>query len=218
MVFVLGFPRETFATAMGIEALFAVGGSPISPMRWPRPSSPMRAHGGSSPANRSANSRSICGPSPPIFDPKRIWRRPMARRSGSRRHLSEQLQSARALLLDHARRALGELPPRRHDRHSARRFRRAHRRAVRRRDHPRDLQAAALLERVRAALRVGALDLDHLSLELLTTEPTDAAARPPAGDRRPQARGRDRSTASRASTHRARAGARGDHPPARRWR
>ena len=49
--------------------------------------------------------------------------------------------------------------------------------------------AGTLLARIGDALRVGALDLEHLSLELLTTGQAEAAARPPARDRRPEARG-----------------------------
>ena len=40
------------------------------------------------------------------------------------------------------------------------------------------------------ALRLGALDLEHLGAELLTDGQAEAAARPPARDRRPEARAR----------------------------
>ena len=49
--------------------------------------------------------------------------------------------------------------------------------------------AATVLARIGDALRVGSLDLEHLSLELLTTGHPDSAARPSARHRGAQARG-----------------------------
>ena len=126
--------------------------SSISPMRCLRPSSPTRAPAGWWPANRSANSRSICAPSLPSSTRRRSWRRPMARRSASRRLGGAVAVGARSPARSGAKR-LGEPPPRRDDRRPARRLRRAGRRPVRRRDRPRQAAGGGALEHMRAALR-----------------------------------------------------------------
>ena len=104
-----------------------------------------------------------------IFDPKTNLEAAYAAAIRQQAALAEQLQSARALLLVHARRgserlslaaSIGILL----DAFDALVAAQCDVAVIR--DAP---AAASLLKHIRATMRVGALDLDHLSLEILTT-------------------------------------------------
>ncbi|HZZ61691.1 MAG TPA: FUSC family membrane protein [Roseiarcus sp.] len=169
MVFVLGFPRETLATAMRIEAVFAAGGLAYIAFALlatvVTDASARRLVASESIRELSIYLRTVAA----IFDPETDLE--AAYGAAIRQHaaLAEQLQSARALLLERAR-------------HGTERLRlaatiailldafdalvAAQRGVALIRDAP---AGASLLKHIRSALRVGALDLDHLSLEILTT-------------------------------------------------
>jgi len=170
MVFVLGFPRETFATAMGIEALFAAGG--IAYIAFAlfativTDASARRLVASESIREFSIYLRAVAA----IFDPETDLEVAYGAAIRQQAALSEQLQAARALLLDHVRRGsesvrlaatLGILL----DAFDALIAAQCQVEVIR--DTP---TAASLLESVRASMRLGARDLDHLSLELLATE------------------------------------------------
>lgn len=169
MVFVLGFPRETLATAIRIEAVFAVGGLAYIAFALLvtdfTDASARRLVASESIRELSIYLRTVAA----IFDPETDLE--AAYGAAIRQHaaLAEQLQSARALLLERAR-------------HGSERLRlaatiailldafdalvAAQRSVALVRDAP---AGTSLLKHIRSALRVGALDLDHLSLEILTT-------------------------------------------------
>ncbi len=170
MVFVLGFPRETFATAMGIEALFAAGG--IAYIAFAlfativTDASARRLVASESIREFSIYLRAVAA----IFDPETDLEVAYGAAIRQQAALSEQLQAARALLLDNVRRGsesvrlaatLGILL----DAFDALIAAQCQVEVIR--DTP---AAASLLESVRASMRLGARDLDHLSLELLATE------------------------------------------------
>ncbi len=170
MVFVLGFPRETFATAMGIEALFAAGG--IAYIAFAlfativTDASARRLVASESIREFSIYLRAVAA----IFDPETDLEAAYGAAIRQQAALSEQLQAARALLLDNVRRGseslrlaatLGILL----DAFDALIAAQCEVEVIR--DTP---TAASLLESVRASMRLGARDLDHLSLELLATE------------------------------------------------
>ena len=170
MVFVLGFPRETFATAMRIEALFAVGGFAYIAFALlatiVTDASARRLVATESIRELSIYLRAVAA----IFDPEADLEAAYGAAIRQQAALAEQLQSARALLLDRARRGseslrlaatIGILL----DAFDALVAAQCDVALIR--ETP---AAASLLRHIRAALRVGALDLDHLSLEILTTD------------------------------------------------
>ena len=133
MVFVLGFPRETFATAVRIEALFAAGGLAYIAFALlatiVTDASARRLVASESIREFSIYLRAVAA----VFDPGNrpgggLWRGdPPAGGVGGTIAVG-----ARAAARPCPAR-IRKPPPRRHHRHSARRFRRAHRRAMRRR-------------------------------------------------------------------------------------
>ncbi len=169
MVFMLGFPRETFSTAMRIEAVFAVGGFAYIAFALlatiVTDGSGRRLVATESIRELAIYLRSVAA----IFNPETDLEAAYGAAIRQQAALAEQLQSARALLLDNTRR-------------SSERLRLAATIGILLdafdalvaaqcdvaliRGAP---AAASPLKRIRAAMRVGALDLDHLSLELLTT-------------------------------------------------
>jgi len=169
MVFVLGYPRETLGTAMRIEAVFAAGGFAYIVFALLATAitdaSARRLVASESIRELSIYLRAVAT----IFDPETDLEAAYGAAIRQQAALAEQLQSARALLLDHARRgserlrlaatigilldAFDALVAAQCD-------------VSRIRAAP---ASASLLKRGRAALRLGALDLDHLSLEILTT-------------------------------------------------
>ena len=169
MVFILGFPRETFPAAVRIELLLAVGGVAYIALRSWRRFSPTPALAEWSRAKRSANSPSTCERSPAFSIPTRISTAAYGATIRQQSALSEQLQSARALLLERPGKtgermrlaasigilldALDALVAAQCDVELIRQT----------------PAAATVLARIGDALRVGSLDLEHLSLELLTT-------------------------------------------------
>ena len=169
MVFVLGFPRETLATSMRIEALFAAGGLAYIAFALlatvVTDASARRLVASESIREFSIYLRAVAA----IFDPDTDLEAAYGAAIRQQAALSEQLQSARALLLDRARRGseslrlaatIGILL----DAFDALVAAQCDVALIR--GAP---AAAALLQHIRAAMRVGALDLDHLSLEILTT-------------------------------------------------
>ena len=170
MVFILGFPRETFPAAVRIEMLFAGGGvAYIAFALCSRRFSPTPARGGWWRAKRSANSRIYMRAVAAIFDPDQDLTAAYGVTIRQQSALSEQLQSARSLLLERAGTkgermrlaasigilldALDALVAAQCDVELIRKT----------------PAAATVLARIGDALRVGSLDLAHLSLELLTT-------------------------------------------------
>ncbi|HME84943.1 MAG TPA: FUSC family membrane protein [Roseiarcus sp.] len=170
MVFVLGFPRETFATAMRIEAMFAAGGLAYIAIALlatvVTDASARRLVASEAIREFSIYLRTVAA----VFDPETDLAAAYGAAIRQQAALAEQLQSTRSLLLDHAS-------------HTSERLRLAATIGVLLdafdalvaaqcdvaliRETP---TAAAVLDRIRAALRVGALDVEHLSLELLTTD------------------------------------------------
>ena len=169
MVFVLGFPRETFATAMRIEAVFAAGGLAYIAFALlatvVTDASARRLVATESIRELSTYLRAVAA----IFDPKADLEAAYGAAIRQQAALAEQLQSARSLLLDRARpgeslrlaATIGILL----DAFDALVAAQCDVALIR--ETP---AAASLLKHTRAALRVGALDLDHLSLEILTTD------------------------------------------------
>ena len=169
MVFVLGFPRETYATALRIETLLAVGGfayiafALLATML--TDASARRLVAGEAIREFAIYLRTVAA----LFDPEKNLEAAFGETIRHHAALSEQLQSARALLLDQPRvtserlrfaAAIGVLL----DAFDA--LIAAQCDIARLREAP---VSATLFERIRAALRIGSLDLEHLSLELLTT-------------------------------------------------
>ena len=169
MVFMLGFPHETFASAMRVEELFAVGGFAYIAFALlatvVTDASARRLVAIESIREFSIYLRAVAA----IFDPGADLEAAYGAAVRQQAALSEQLQSARALLLVQARRGaesfrlaatIGILL----DAFDALIAAQCDVALVR--DAP---EAASLLKHIRAAIRVGALDLGHLSSEILTT-------------------------------------------------
>ncbi len=170
MVFVLGFPRESVSAALRIETLLVAGGVAyiaLSLVATLLTDASARRLLASESIREFANYlRAVAA----IYDPETDLESAYGAAIRQQAALSEQLQSARALLLD---RPQG----------NAERFRLAATIGVLLdgfdalvaaqcdvaliRQTP---TAGTLLARIRDALRVGALDLEHLSLELLRTD------------------------------------------------
>jgi uncharacterized membrane protein YccC len=170
LVFVLGFPRETYAAALRIEALFAAGGLVYIAFALlatiVTDSSARRLVASETIRELSIYLRTVAA----VFDPKKEFEQAYGSAIRQQAALSEQLQSARALLLDRPRTgterlrlaaSIGVLL----DAFDA---------LVAAQCDVRKARSASpstpLIARIDAALRVGADDLDHLSLELLATD------------------------------------------------
>ncbi len=169
MVFVLGFPRETFPAAVRIELLIAGGGAAYIAFALLATvftdASARRLVTSESIREFSIYMRAVAG----IFDPDQELAAAYGATIRQQSALSEQLQSARSVLLDRPGEkgerlrlaasigilldALDALVAAQCDVELIR-------------ETP---AAATVLARIGDALRVGSLDLDHLSLELLTT-------------------------------------------------
>jgi uncharacterized membrane protein YccC len=169
MVFILGFPRETFPAAVRIEMLIAGGGVAYIAFALLATvftdASARRLVTSESIREFSLYMRAVAG----IFDPDQELAAAYGATIRQQSALSEQLQSARALLLDRPGEkgerlrlaasigilldALDALVAAQCDVELIRKT----------------PAAATVLARIGDALRVGSLDLEHLSLELLTT-------------------------------------------------
>ena len=169
MVFVLGFPRETFPAAVRIELLIAGGGAAYIAFALLATvftdASARRLVTSEAIREFSLYMRAVAG----IFDPDQELAAAYGATIRQQSALSEQLQSARSVLLDRPGEkgerlrlaasigilldALDALVAAQCDVELIR-------------ETP---AAATVLARIGDALRVGSLDLDHLSLELLTT-------------------------------------------------
>ena len=169
MVFILGFPRETFQAALRIEILLACGGLAYIAFALAATiftdASARRMVASETIREFSIYMRAVAG----VFDPKQDLTAAYGAAIRQQSALSEQLQSARALLLERPGErgerlrlaasigilldALDALVAAQCDVELVR-------------GAP---AAAALTARIGDALRFGALDLEHLSLELLTT-------------------------------------------------
>jgi uncharacterized membrane protein YccC len=169
MVFVLAFPRENFAGFLHIEILLAMGGFAYIAFALVATivtdPSARRLVAGESIRELSVYLRAVAG----VYDPEAEFEAAYGAAIRQQAALSEQLQSARGLLLDHPRQgseslrlaatigilldAFDALVAAQCD---VQQIRAPH-------------TAERLLKAIVAALRVGALDLEHLSLELLTT-------------------------------------------------
>jgi uncharacterized membrane protein YccC len=170
VIFVLGFPRETYAVAFKIELLFALGGFAYIAFALiatiVTDGSARRLVASETIRELSEYLNAVAA----VFDPETDFEQAYGSAIRQQASLSEQLQSARALLLDHTR------PGRESLRLAATigilldafdALIAAQSDVVRVRNAP---PSTPLLKHVGAALRVGALDLKHLSLELLTTD------------------------------------------------
>ncbi len=169
MVFVLGLPRPDVPKALHNEALLAAGGFAYIAFSLVATlvtgPSARRLVAGETIREFASYLRAVTA----IYDPDNVLAAAYGAAIRQQAALAEQLQSARALLLDRP--------------HSTpERLRLAATIAVLLEAFDalvaaqcevalvREISAAAaLLKRIRASLRVGALDLDHLSVELLTT-------------------------------------------------
>ena len=169
MVFILGFPRETFPAAVRIEMLLAGGGVAYIAFALLATvftdASARRLVTSESIREFSIYMRAVAG----IFDPDQELTAAYGATIRQQSALSEQLQSARSLLLDRPGEggermrlaasigilldALDALVAAQCDVELLRQT----------------PAAATVLARIGDALRVGSLDLEHLSLELLTT-------------------------------------------------
>jgi uncharacterized membrane protein YccC len=169
MVFILGFPREPFPAAVRIELLLAAGGVAYIVFALLATvftdSSARRMVASESIREFSIYLRAVAG----IFDPDQDLAAAYGATIRQQSALSEQLQSARALLLERPGKkgermrlaasigilldALDALVAAQCDVELIRQT----------------PAAGAVLARIRDALQVGSLDLEHLSLELLTT-------------------------------------------------
>ncbi len=169
MVFVLGFPRETYPMALRIEALFAAGGLAYIAIALVATvitdASARRLVASESIREFSIYLRTVAA----IFNPDTDLEAAYGAAIRQQAALAEQLQAARALLLDRARRGseslrlsatIGVLL----DAFDALVAAQCEVALVRQAP-----EGAQLLKHARAALRVGATDLEHLSLELLAT-------------------------------------------------
>jgi len=168
MVFILGFPRETFPVAVRIELMFAGGGVAYIVFALLATvftdASARRLVASEAIREFSIYMRAVAG----VFDPDRELGAAYGVTIRQQSALSEQLQAARALLLDHTGKrgerlrlaasigilldALDALVASQCDVELIRKT----------------SAAATVLARIGEALRVGSLDLEHLSLELLT--------------------------------------------------
>ena len=169
MVFILGFPRETLPAAVRIETLFAAGGAGYIAFALLATvftdASARRLVASKSIRELSIYSRAVAG----IFDPDQDLEAAYGAAIRQQAALAEQLQSARALLLDRTgdrgerlrlAATIGVLL----DAFDALVAAQCDVALIR--ETP---AARPLLERIGEALRMGSLDLEHLSLELLTT-------------------------------------------------
>ncbi len=169
MVFILGFPRETLPAAVRIETLFAAGGAGYIAFALLATvftdASARRLVASESIRELSIYSRAVAG----IFDPDQDLEAAYGAAIRQQAALAEQLQSARALLLDRTgdrgerlrlAATIGVLL----DAFDALVAAQCDVALIR--ETP---AARPLLERIGEALRMGSLDLEHLSLELLTT-------------------------------------------------
>ncbi len=169
MVFILGVPRETLPAAVRIETLFAAGG--VSYIAFAllatvfTDASARRLVASESIRELSIYLRTVAG----IFDPDQDLEAAYGAAIRQQAALAEQLQSARALLLDRTgdrgerlrlAATIGVLL----DAFDALVAAQCDVALIR--ETP---AARPLLERIGEALRMGSLDLEHLSLELLTT-------------------------------------------------
>jgi uncharacterized membrane protein YccC len=170
MVFMLGFPRGTYATAAKIVSLFALGGLAYIAIALlatvVTDASARRLVASETIRELSIYLRAVAA----VFDPDTDLEQAYGSAIRQQSALSEQMQAARALLLDHARRgseshrlaatigilldAFDALVAAQSD-------------VARVRSVP---NTEALLKQVGVALSVGAQDLDHLSFEILRTE------------------------------------------------
>ena len=170
VVFVLGFPPEARAAAVKIQILFAAGGFAYIAFALVATivtdASARRLLASETIRELSLYLSAVAA----VFDPERDFEQAYGSAIRQQAALSEQLQSARALLLDHARQrpeslrlaaTIGVLL----DVFDA---------LVAAQCDVTKVRSAAnstpLLRHVGAALRVGALDLKHLGLEILATE------------------------------------------------
>jgi uncharacterized membrane protein YccC len=169
MVFVLGFPRETFPAAVRIEALFAAGGVAYIAFALVATiftdASARRLVASESIREFSIYLRAVAG----IFDPDRNLEASYGAAIRQQAALAEQLQSARALLLDRTgdkgeRMRLAATIGVLLDAFDAMVAAQCEVALIRQTP-----AARALLERIDRALRTGSADLAHLSLELLAT-------------------------------------------------
>jgi uncharacterized membrane protein YccC len=169
MVFILGFPRETFPAAVRIELMFAAGGVAYIVIALLATvftdASARRMVASETIREFSIYMRAVAA----VFDPDRELTAAYGVTIRQQSALSEQLQSARALLLERSGTsgerlrlaasigilldALDALVAAQSDVELIRQT----------------PAAATVLARIGDALRVGSLDLEHLSLELLTT-------------------------------------------------
>ena len=169
MVFILGFPRETFPAAVRIELMFAAGGVAYIVIALLATvftdASARRMVASETIREFSIYMRAVAA----VFDPNRELTAAYGVTIRQQSALSEQLQSARALLLERSGTsgerlrlaasigilldALDALVAAQSDVELIRQT----------------PAAATVLARIGDALRVGSLDLEHLSLELLTT-------------------------------------------------
>ena len=169
MVFILGFPRETFPAAVRIELMFAAGGVAYIVIALLATvftdASARRMVASETIREFSIYMRAVAA----VFDPSRELTAAYGVTIRQQSALSEQLQSARSLLLERSGTkgerlrlaasigilldALDALVAAQSDVELIRQT----------------PEAATVLARIGDALRVGSLDLEHLSLELLTT-------------------------------------------------
>ena len=169
MVFILGFPRETFPAAVRIELMFAAGGVAYIVIALLATvftdASARRMVASETIREFSIYMRAVAA----VFDPNRELTAAYGVTIRQQSALSEQLQSARALLLERSGTsgerlrlaasigilldALDALVAAQSDVELIRQT----------------PAAATVLARIGDALRLGSLDLEHLSLELLTT-------------------------------------------------
>ncbi len=169
MVFVLGFPRETWAAAVKIQTLFAAGGVAYIAFALVATivtdASARRLVASETIRELSLYLRAVAA----MFDPNADLEQAYGSAIRQQAALSEQLQSARAALLDRPepgseRMRLAATIGILLDAFDA--LVAAQSEVAKARSAP---SSTGLLERIRSALTVGALDLDHLSLEILTT-------------------------------------------------
>jgi uncharacterized membrane protein YccC len=169
MVFILGFPRETFPAAVRIEALFAAGGAAYIAFALIATvftdASARRLVASESIHEFSIYLRTVAG----IFDPDRNLEAAYGAAIRQQAALAEQLQSARALLLDRTgdqgeRMRLAATIGVLLDAFDALVAAQCDVALIRQTP-----AARLLLQRIDEALRIGSADLEHLSLELLTT-------------------------------------------------
>jgi uncharacterized membrane protein YccC len=169
MIFILGFPRETFQGAVRIEMLLAGGGVAYIAFALVATiftdASARRMVGSECIREFSLYMRAVAG----VFDPDQDLAAAYGATIRQQSALSEQLQSARALLLERS----GEKGERMRLAASIGILLDALDGLVAAQCDVELIRAtpaaATVLARIGEALRVGSLDLEHLSLELLTT-------------------------------------------------